>query len=94
MKLTQGVISREEALKLAPDYVAFVEDDDKWDELSKQFEGVKKGRKALTFDNGVFVRVVISSVKNPNWEADTPVVRVSNGEYTWRVDGDKFAWLL
>lgn len=97
MKLSKGIISREEAMKLAPDYVTFIESKTLkgWDSVDKQFQTVKKGQKALTYNDGDFVLVTISSVnRNDPRAEDGPIVRVSNGEYSWRVDGDKCAWIL
>ena len=108
MQLTKNIITREEALKLAPDYVAFVEqhalsdailnpfmwDYDKLDGHGYATHGVKVGQDALTYFDGQFVRVKITSTKQPGHDADGPVVRVGNGEYTWRVDGAKYAFII
>lgn len=100
MKLTKGIISREEALAISPDYVAYCEGDhDKWEVVNEQFEKARRGQKAITFhDDGkqaVFVRVAVSSVNSDDPRAiDGPVVRVTNGEFSWRVDGDKYAFLI
>jgi uncharacterized protein (DUF2249 family) len=95
MNLTKGIISREDALKISPDYVAFAEGnfDDKWDIIWEMFGKLKVGQKVMTYDRQTeqFVLAKVSSIKMPNWEADGPVVRVSNGEYSWRVDGDRYA---
>lgn len=107
MKLTKNIITRAEALALCPDYVAFVEGDhDKWEAIGAPFmwdydstdrhaaAGVKVGQSAITFFDGHYVRVKISSIREPHHGADGPVVRVSNGEASWRVDGDKYAYIL
>lgn len=94
MKLTKGVISREEALKISPDYVAWAEGNfDKYEIIWPIFEKLKVGQKVLTYERQTkqFVLAKVSSMRMPNWEADGPIVRVSNGEYSWRVDGDKYA---
>ncbi len=94
MKLTKNIISRDEAVKLAPDYVTFAEGDfDKFDAMDKKFSKLKKGDKVLTHSDNVFVIATVSSVNNNDFRAvDGPEVRVSNGEYSWRVDGDAYAY--
>ena len=99
-KLTKGVISRAEAVKLAPDYVKVSEQATGWgnilfDKIMPVFEKLKRGQEALTFIDGVYVPVKVSSINSKTWQAiDGPVVRVSNGEMTWRVDGDRYAFPL
>ena len=104
----KNAITREEALKLCPAYVAFVEEHDLADTILDPFmwnyektdahggptSGIKVGQQAITCHDGQFIRVRVTSVQNPRHESDGPKVRVSNGEYTWRVDGDKYAFLL
>lgn len=104
IKLTKGLVTRDEALKISPAYVAFVEQhkfDDAllhpfyWDfENTDQWGyptcGIKKGQQLLTYVDGQYVSVKVTSVVNPKHDADGPTVRVGNGEYTWRVDGDKY----
>lgn len=109
MKLTKNIISRDEAEAMCPDYVAFVEgnhdhmdaickpfwwDYDKTDSHGYPTHVVKKGQKAITFFEGQYVQVKISATTRSNHETDGPGVRVSNGEASWRVDGDKYCWLL
>ena len=117
MKLTLGIITREEALALCPEYVKFVEGDfDAFEAVSKNFAKAKRFGAAITahgdrpfrrargetpkavFKNLprlTFLRVRISSVNANDYRAvDGPVVRVTNGEYSWRVDGDKYAHIL
>jgi len=44
MNLTQGIITREEAVKLCPDYVKFVEGDfDAFDKVSTNFATARRG---------------------------------------------------
>ena len=101
MKITKNIISREAALKISPQYVAYAEGDhDQWDFVAIQFEKAKKGKRALTATRGddnkmVFVTGKISSVGSMDdfRAVDGPVVRFGNDEYTWRVDGDKYAFL-
>ena len=96
MKLTKNTVTRAEALKLCPDYVAFVEADfAKFQAVSTAFETVRKGTQGITAVGTrkqlVFVRVVVTSVNHDDPRAlDGPVVRVGNDECTWRVDGDKY----
>jgi hypothetical protein len=94
VKLTKSVISREEAVKAAPDYVAFVEGDfDKFDKVSKAFGRLRKGQSVITFTHGQFVIAKVSSISHDDIRAvDGPVVRVTNGEYSWRVDGNGYAY--
>lgn len=106
--LTKGVITRAEALKLCPDYVAFVEEHALSDAILNPFmwnydvpdkhgaatSGIKVGQQAITCHAGQFVRVKITSAQHAHHESDGPCVRVSNGEYSWRVDGDSYAYLL
>jgi hypothetical protein len=101
MKITKNIISRDEAIKISPEYVAFVEGDfDQFNHVFNAFEKVKRGNRALTAitenDTLKFQYVVgkISSVNNDDFRAvDGPVVRFGNDEYTWRVDGCKYAFV-
>jgi len=94
--ITKNIISRDEALKISADYVAFVEGNfSKFEVVNEAFEKMKRGQKAITFvrESKVFVEVKITSVNHNDYRAiDGPIVRVGNGEYTWRVDGDKWAF--
>jgi hypothetical protein len=94
MKITKNIISEEEAKKLSPDYVQFITGkDDTWDKIIPYFDKLKKGQSVITFIDGVFVRAKVSSINHNDFRAvDGPLVRVSNGEYSWRVDGDKYAF--
>jgi hypothetical protein len=93
MKLTKGVVNRMEAVRLAPDYVAFVNgNDSKFKAVDAKFSQLRVGQRVLTYSDGTFVIAKVSSIRIPNYEADGPVVRVSNGEYSWRVDGDRYAY--
>jgi len=93
LKLTEGVISKEEARKLVPDFVQWVEGRD-FDVLMKKvvpaFEKLNRGANVIAHHDGQYVKCKITSSKMPNWDADGPVVRVGNGEATWRVDGDGY----
>jgi hypothetical protein len=96
MKITQGLLSTAEVKKFAPQYVKFVGGDfDEWDPIFKQFKTLKVGNHAVTYVAGKFVAVRVTSIRHNDIRAvDGPVVRVSNGEYTWRVDGDNYAYPL
>ena len=89
MKLTKGIITREQAMAIAPDYVLFVEGD--WDKCEKVYEAMNKlrrGQSAITHYDKQFIKVKVTSVDSKSFQAvDGPVIRVGNGEYTWRVDG-------
>jgi hypothetical protein len=90
----KGVITRDEALKISADYVAFVEGDwDKFDVVETAFDKINAGQKAITFIDGSFVEVKVTSVNHNDMRAvDGPIVRVGNGEITWRVDGESYAF--
>ena len=95
MTITKGKISRKEALQLAPAYVAFIEDSDwnAYDAIERVFPKLRRGQSVITHIDGVYVKAKVSSVNHNDYRAiDGPVVRVSNGEYSWRVDGDHYAW--
>lgn len=94
MKLTKGIISRAEALAVSKDYVAFVEGDfDKFETVNSAFESLRRGQRVITYVDGQFVRAKVSSINHNDFRAiDGPVVRVSNGECSWRVDGDHYAY--
>jgi hypothetical protein len=81
-------------MKLSPVYVAFAEGDlDKFDAMDKKFSKLEKGDKVLTHSDNVFVIATVSSVNHNDPRAvDGPIVRVSNGEYSWRVDGNGYAY--
>jgi len=120
IKLTKNIISRKEALKLAPDYVLFAEQyadlraakkrmtsdeyadyDDKQrvkcnkanQVVMEKFEKLKRGQRVLVYNDGRYVICKVSSINHDDFRAiDGPIVRVGNGEYTWRVDGNKYAY--
>ena len=103
MRITKGVISLAEAKRLVPDYVKWIEGKAKrggyqwesWDKIWVAFQRLKRGQAVVTCDNGVYVKAKVTSIRPANYaEADGPVVRVSNGEWTWRVDGNDYAYPL
>jgi hypothetical protein len=98
MKITKNIISREEAQKLCPEYVSFVDGNwDSFDIVSEKFETLRKGQKCVSVvkdgENITFVMVKVTSINHDDYRGvDGPVVRVSNGEYSWRCDGDGYSW--
>ena len=98
MKLTKNIISRDEALKLAPDYVAYNEakvggNYDLFDKMIKAFESMKRGKACITFHDGQYFKCKVTEFNENDMRADDgPFVRVSNGEYSWRCDGDRYAY--
>jgi len=94
MNLTQGIISRDEARAISEDYVDFVEGDfDKWESIIGPFNGLRRGQAVVSYIDGKFVLAKVSSINHNDFRAiDGPIVRVSNGEYSWRVDGDHYAY--
>jgi hypothetical protein len=94
MKLTKGIISRKQALAISQDYVAFVEGNfGRFTIVLSQFNTLRHHQKAITYVDGQFVKVKVTSIRHNDIRAvDGPIVRVGNGEYTWRVDGDRFAF--
>jgi hypothetical protein len=95
MKLTKHLLSRAEALKLAPAYVKWIETrKEEWClQVLGAFEDLRVGQWAVTWDNGTYVLVRVTSRRCCGWmNVDGPVVRVGNGEYTWRVDGSGYAY--
>ena len=90
----KNTITINEALAISPDYVAFVTGKyDKYSAIISAFDGLKKGQEAMTYHDGKFIRVKVSSIDFDGPDAvDGPVVRVSDGKHSWRVDGDKYAY--
>jgi hypothetical protein len=90
MKLTKNLITREAAVVASPDYVAFVEGDfEKFKIVDSVFNGLKRNQKVITYVLGQFVLAKVSSVVRDD---DGPVVRVTNEEFSWRVDGSGYAF--
>lgn len=95
------VISREEARKLAPAYVRFLENmlGPGFDEFMETFYALKLGQRVIAWDGdlkgevGEFVIAKVSQVKQPWHEAmDGPSIRVSDGTTSWRCDGCSYAY--
>jgi hypothetical protein len=94
MKLTKNLITKEEAINISKEYVDFVvnKNFNVFSEILKSFETLKKNQKVLTFTDGQFVLAKVSSINHNDIRAiDGPIVRVTNGEYSWRVDGCNYA---
>ena len=94
-KLTPQTISREEALKLSPEFVAFTEQGyhyEKFDEFLDKFNALKRGNKVISYLDGKYVIGKVSLV-DPRMMgiADSPTIRIASGNMTWRVDGSGFA---
>jgi hypothetical protein len=94
-KLTPQTISREEALNLSPEYVAFIENGWEYNDFDKfldEFNALKKGNKVVSYLDGNFVIGKVSLV-DPRLLglADSPTIRIASGNMSWRCDGDKFA---
>ena len=98
MKLRVGVITKEEAAKLAPVYVKWRgcktgRDWTAFDKLWAKFQKLKQGQAVITYSGGVYVKARVTSIQPANHpDAEGPVVRVGNGEWSWRVDGCDYAW--
>jgi len=92
--VSEGVIGRDEAERISPEYVRFAADRD-WgatDAVLAAFAGLRRGQRVITYIDGKFVRARVTSVKRDDPRAvDGPIVRVGNGEFTWRVDGNGYA---
>jgi hypothetical protein len=94
MQLTKQLLSRAAATKLVPAYVKWIETrKDPWElAVLDAFDTLRVGRQAVTWVEGVYVLVRVTSRRHRWLNEDGPVVRVGNGEYTWRVDGDRYAY--
>ena len=93
--VTKGIIGRAEAERISPEYARFAADGDRGalDAVLGPFAGLRRGQRVLTHHGGEFVLARVTSVNGDDWRAvDGPIVRVGNGEFTWRVDGDRYAF--
>lgn len=91
MKITKGIITRDEAIRISPEYVAFAEGDfNLFKHVFARFEALKRGQQVITYHDKLFLRAKVSSIK-PGFEGEN-VVRVTNGEWSWRVDGAGYAF--
>jgi hypothetical protein len=99
MKLTKNIISKEQAKNFAPDYVEAMEGKHRFtalmDKVIPVFSQLKRGQKVITFHDGKYVLATVSSLKSncpEAMESGYPITRVTNGEYSWRVDGCNYAY--
>ncbi len=94
MKVTKNIIPTEDVERFAHDYFLYAAklDFKALERIIPLFEKLKKNQIVVTFIDGVFVKAKITSMKNSWQSEDGPVVRVSNGEFSWRVDGNGYAY--
>lgn len=90
----KNAIERNEALDLAPDYVNFIEGNfDLFNVVENKFQSLKKGQICLSYRDDCYVKCKVSLIsRNDPRAMDGPLVRVSDGEYSWRVDGCRYAY--
>ncbi len=84
------VISRNKALLLAPDLVAHEEGHRPGltEKLMEGMEKLKRGQKVVVAINNEYHICKVSSVKNGDWRnEDGAVIRVRDGDETYRIDG-------
>jgi len=99
MKAGQKV-SKTIVKQIAPDYITAFDYKDKESSPAflrvwEKFNNLKKGQFVLTKgrNNKGYIIAKVTSVKFDSWiEPEQPNLRVSDGEYSWRVDGDAFAY--
>lgn len=88
-------LTRDQVLEIAPDYVDYVEGEDKWEIVDDKFRTMKKGDKGITFNDGVYKVIKIALIDPFHISAiDGPMVRVQDNTASWRVDGNRNAWPL
>lgn len=97
MTLTKSLLTREQALAISPDYVAYVEKPrnfDKYDTVNAHLQtNLKRNQRVLAYYDNQFVEARITSINNNDIRAiDGPIIRVGNDEITWRIDGCDLAW--
>ena len=90
------IVSEAEVEKQAPLYHAFKikHDFDALDKITPAFEKLKRGQKVLSHEgiSGLFIICKVSSINHNDIRAiDGPIVRVSDGTQSWRVDGNAYA---
>ncbi len=99
IKLTKNLLTRDEAFVLAPAYVNYVESKEigeDWDKVDVAMNTMKRGQACVTCHGncgskkGQYVRCKVSSTRL-GFESE-PEIRVSNGEFSWRVDGCDLAF--
>lgn len=93
-KSSLGKIDISEAVKLAPDYVSFIQGNfNLFGSIEEKFEKLKKGDFVISYRNNHFVKCKVSQVsRNDPRAIDGPLVRVIDNECSWRVDGCRYAY--
>jgi hypothetical protein len=96
MKLNKtNIVSRDEAKAKFPDYVTYVEGEyfgKAADAVLEAFGKLKRGQAVLTYCDGKYIKAKVTSINHNSIQAiDGPVVRVSDGNTSWRVDGNRYA---
>jgi len=99
MKVGQK-IPKAQVEKIAPDYITAFDYANKESSAAffrvwEKFNILKRGQLVLTKSRNErgYVIAKVTSVKYDSWiEPEQPILRVSDGEYSWRVDGDHFAY--
>jgi hypothetical protein len=88
--------------EIAPDYITAFDYEDKGSSVAflrvwEKFNALKRGRLVVTRGRNRkgYIVAKVTSVKYDSWvEPEQPILRVTDGEYSWRVDGDAFAYPL
>ncbi len=68
-KLTKGVVSKDEAAKLAPAYVRYISGRDRnafYNRVLPAFDKLRVGQTVLAFVEGVYVKAKVTSIQQPN----------------------------
>lgn len=99
MKIGQK-IPKKVVKEIAPDYITAFDytNKDNYNAFNRVwdiFNNLKKGQLVITKGRGNkgYIVAKVSSVKFDSWvEPEQPHLRVTDGEYSWRVDGDAFAY--
>lgn len=89
-----GDITRDEAFKLSPKYVEFIENPSSgFMDIVDGCYKLKKGQKCLTYSRPENRWIIgkISSVCYDWRSEDGPVMRFTDGKYSWRIDGSECA---
>jgi hypothetical protein len=87
-------LTRNQARKIAPEYVRFIDGDyGALNTVLAAFGTLKRGQRVLTYLDGQFVQAKVSGINHNSFQAvDGPVVRVATPQGSWRVDGDRYAF--
>jgi predicted Mrr-cat superfamily restriction endonuclease len=100
-------ISKAKVREIAPDYITAFDYENKESTISEssaaffrvwdKFNALKRGQLVITKarQGKGYIIAKVTSVKFDNWvEPEQPILRVTDGKYSWRVDGDGFAYPL